>query len=57
MDELHHYGIIDNMPLGQYAGELIGTLIESEPNYIHWMINNTQFRLDEEALDYLKECM
>ncbi len=51
------YGVLDEMPWGKYEGELVGSLIEVDPEYIHWMVNNTDFRLDEGSLDYLEECL
>jgi uncharacterized protein (DUF3820 family) len=46
-------GITDPMPIGKYRGQLVGTIIEEDPSYIRWMINNTEWRLDEAALEYL----
>jgi uncharacterized protein (DUF3820 family) len=47
--------ILDFMPFGRYKGELIGTVIEDEPRYIYWAINNTDLWLDEQAMKYLAE--
>lgn len=46
--------ILDTMPFGKYRGDLIGTVIEEDPRYIYWAINNTDLRLDEQAMKYLK---
>ena len=47
--------ILDKMPIGKYRGELVGTVIEDDPSYVRWMINNTEYRLNESALEYLGE--
>ena len=47
--------ILDPMPVGKYRGELVGTVIEDDPGYVRWIINNTEWRLDEQALRYLGE--
>jgi hypothetical protein len=49
--------IVDKMPFGKFAGELIGTIIEDEPTYIFWAINNTDLRIDDGAQKYLSECL
>lgn len=47
--------ILDPMPFGKYRGELIGSIIEDDAEYMTWAINNTALRIDTEALRYLKE--
>lgn len=49
------FGITDFMPFGRFKGDFVGTVIEEDPAYIEWALANTDFRLDEEALRYLKE--
>ena len=49
------HSVLDPMPFGMYRGELIGTVIEDDAQYIYWAINNTEFRLDADATRYLKE--
>jgi hypothetical protein len=44
------------MPIGKYQGTLVGTVIEEDPSYVHWLINNTLWRLNSQALSYLHEC-
>ena len=48
--------IYDPMPFGMYVGELIGTVIEADAAYMEWVANNTDLKLDEKALAYIKEC-
>lgn len=48
-------GLLDVMPFGVYKGDLIGTVIETDPSYVYWAINHTQLCIDEQAEDYLKE--
>lgn len=54
---MREYSILDTMPFGKYKGELIGTVIEENPDYIYWAINNTDFRLDATGEKYLEEEM
>lgn len=49
------YSILDEMPFGKYRGDLVGTVIEEDASYISWMLNNTDFRLDDAAYAYFKE--
>lgn len=46
----------DPMPLGYqqgYKGRMVGEIIEEDPGFVNWMINNTDYRLDDHALNYL----
>ena len=52
---MSEHSILDTMPFGKYKGELVGTVIEEDSNYIFWAINNTSFRLDNDAQKYFKE--
>lgn len=48
--------VTDTMPFGKYRGELIGTIMEDDPAYMRWAVENTDIRLDKIAMDYLVEC-
>ena len=52
---MSEHSILDTMPFGKYKGELVGTVIEEDSNYIFWAINNTSFRLDNDAQKYFEE--
>lgn len=54
---MRKYAIFDKMPFGKRAGDIIGTVIEEDADYINWLVNNTEFRLDEQGLEYLQENM
>lgn len=43
------------MPYGKRKGDLIGTVIEDDPSYVRWLVENTGLVLDEVALKYLEE--
>ena len=43
------------MPFGKYKGKAIGDIIEEDPCYIRWAVNNLNFNIDEECLDFLSE--
>lgn len=32
-------GIVDDMPFGKFKGQNIGELIDKEPRYMHWLLN------------------
>jgi len=52
---MREFSILDTMPFGKYKGELIRTVIEEDPDYIYWAINDTDFRLDATGEKYLRE--
>lgn len=54
---MNRLSIFDPMPFGKYEDHLVGSVCESDPEYLDWAINNTKLRLDEGALDYLRECV
>ena len=47
--------LLDNMPMGKYKDKLVGSVIEYDPMYIRWMIDNTDWQLNEAAVKYLEE--
>jgi hypothetical protein len=48
----------DELPFGQYKEDTIEEVIEKDPDYIIWAINNVEdFELDEEATRALREVM
>ena len=47
--------LLDPMPIGKHKGILVGTVIEDDPSYIRWMINNTDWQLNESAAKYLED--
>lgn len=55
MSYLEEFDILDTLPFGKHVGELVGSIIETEPRYILWMINNTDLRLNEQTQRYLLE--
>lgn len=44
-----------SMPFGKYSGKTIGDIIEEDPGYIKWAVNNLNFSIDEECMDFLTE--
>lgn len=44
--------------VGKYKGKLVGDIIEEDPGYIRWMIDNTELTRDQEdELESLLEDM
>lgn len=48
-----YLGLSKRMPFGRYKGDLIIEVAEKHPDYIHWMLENTELRLKNEVLDYM----
>ncbi|UOF77582.1 exodeoxyribonuclease X [Caudoviricetes sp.] len=45
------------MPFGKYRGQIVGTVIEEDAEYVAWLLRETEnFDLDEDALRYLESC-
>ena len=47
----------DTMPYGKYKGQTIGTIIQSDPEYLQWCINNCNLALDEDCLGLIEASM
>jgi len=47
--------LLDSLPFGKHKGEVVGTVIEEDPSYIRWMMENTDLCWEHEVLEYLKE--
>ena len=45
------------MPFGKYQGIRIDELIERDPKYIKWAIDNLNFSIDEECQEFLQEML
>ena len=45
------------MPFGKYYGIRIDELIERDPKYIKWAIDNLNFSIDEECQEFLQEML
>lgn len=49
-------GIIDDMPFGQYQGRNIGHMIDEDPDYMYWLLNNkNKGFFDEETERFIEE--
>lgn len=42
-------GLDDSMPFGKYRGDPLWLVIDTDPGYISWCIENTDLELDNEA--------
>ena len=45
------------MPFGKYKGKTVGEIIEDDADYMRWCVNNLNFSIDEECLDFLDEML
>lgn len=45
------------MPFGKYQGIRIDELIERDPKYVKWAIDNLNFSIDEECQEFLQEML
>ena len=43
----------DVMPYGKYKGQTVGTIIQSDPDYLVWCKNNINLQLDEDCLELI----
>lgn len=43
------------MPFGQYKGLTIDTILFRRPQYLVWLVNNTDFDLDHKLLEEAEE--
>ena len=50
-DPLHFNDI---MPYGKYKGQTVGTIIQSDPDYLVWCQNNVNLLLDEDCCGLLE---
>lgn len=50
-------GLDDEMPFGQYKGDQIWLIIETDPSYVRWLIEEADidFELDNEAYIHLQK--
>lgn len=55
MPTLYKYGLLEKVPFGKRIGVFVGTLIEEDRAYVHWLLDNTDFRLNADALKYLED--
>lgn len=45
------------MPFGKYQGKRIDEVIENDPKYIQWAVDNLNFSIDEECQEFLQEML
>lgn len=43
----------DAMPYGKYKGQTVGSIIQSDPEYLQWCQNNVSLSLDEDCCELL----
>ena len=49
------YALTDTLEYGQYKGWTIKAIIDQNPGYIQWRMDNRRFLLDNEAYQYLQD--
>lgn len=45
----------DPIPFGKHKCELVKHVVEDDPSYIEWMIDNTSVEFEEEVLDLMEK--
>lgn len=45
------------MPFGKHQGKHIDEVIEDDPKYIQWAVDNLNFSIDEECEEFLQEML
>jgi hypothetical protein len=49
------YNLKDELPFGKHKGEILEDVIDDDPEYVDWMVENiSSFDLSVDALDYLR---
>jgi len=43
------------MPFGKYKGTAIAEIADKDPEYILWLVNNTDARVEDEVLEYVNK--
>lgn len=41
------------LPFGKYRGYQLEDVIQDDPNYISWLVDNTNYSFDEEVMQLL----
>lgn len=50
------FDLFTELPFGKHKDEMMGTVIEDDPEYVEWLLRETEHRLSDAALEYLKDC-
>ena len=45
----------DEMPFGKHKGKQVEDLVEDEPSYIRWLVENANTEFDNETLEALEK--
>lgn len=51
-DPLHYKSA---MPFGKYKGKMVGEIVNEDPSYLQWCMDNLSTSFDEEVIDLIKE--
>lgn len=49
--------LLDTMPFGKYKGMSVGDMIDLDCRYVKWLLENTQFRIDNEAFIFYRNVL
>jgi hypothetical protein len=49
--------LLDIMPFGKYKGMSIRDMIDLDCRYVKWLLENTQFRIDNEAFIFYRNVL
>lgn len=49
------HALTDTLEYGQYKGYTIKAVIDTNPGYIQWRMDNRRFLLDDEAYQYMED--
>ncbi len=53
MSEYSPLGVYDVMPFGKYRNETIGHLINTDLQYLEWVVKNTSLQIYQEVIDII----
>ena len=44
----------DEMPFGKYKGETVSWIIDNDPDYLGWLLENTETEFSDDVLDWCR---
>ncbi len=51
-----YYGMEDELGFGKHKGKTVAEVLDEDPSYIKWAIENNVTAFDDEVLDELADC-
>ena len=52
----NYYGMCDELTFGKHRGRTVAEVLDLDPSYIRWAIENNVTMFDDEVIDELADC-